>query len=466
MIRSIWNYISLGKHIHSFYVNCQSCSPTESDINTFVDDLIPLIKGCGCVCIKFCQWITPILDTLYNERDKHPSWLTTLETFYENCPDHSIEHTLNQYKQDFGSSFSDTYELLNVIGSGSIGQVYKIKHKFTNHIFAMKVLHPHVHYDMWVFKYICQILLKIPYTHNIIYNVLPYDIPVFIDLFEGQLDMVNEANNLSLMTYHYKDTKHIVKIPSLIKCSSNILIMSYEEGETIDDIDISEYEKMKIISLVALFARQNFQYNNFNHGDFHKGNWKVTKDKKLIIYDFGFCWSLPPHMYDIIDLNYKAFEESTNGDLSNINKLICLLLGDTRDTTLNIVSDYTKLNILHSYSNAPIIFKCLCGIAKRLSIKLNPMSMQGIIMNIQTLKYWTKYNLNNVNEQWTTSKNIYRSDYLNYYTICKTYDIFPQLQQMFKDKLNEKQVEVNELFDMLDESKNITDEVRQLLTFT
>ena len=34
------------------------------------------------------------------------------------------------------------------------------------------------------------------------------------------------------------------------------------------------------------------------------------------------------------------------------------------------------------------------------------------------------------------------------------------------DKLNEKQVEVNELFDMLDESKNITDEVRQLLTFS
>ena len=33
-------------------------------------------------------------------------------------------------------------------------------------------------------------------------------------------------------------------------------------------------------------------------------------------------------------------------------------------------------------------------------------------------------------------------------------------------KLNEKQVEVNELFDMLDESKNITDEVRQLLTFS
>jgi hypothetical protein len=171
-------------------------------------------------------------------------------------------------------------------------------------------------------------------------------------------------------------------------------------------------------------------------------------------------------MYDIIDLNYKAFEESTNGDLSNINKLICLLLGDTSDTIFNIVSDYTKLNTLHNYADAGITFKVLCEIAKQLTIKLNPICMQGIIMNIQVLKYCNKYSINNANEQWTTSKNIYRSDYLNYYTICKTYDIFPQLQQMFKDKLNEKQVEVNELFDMLDESKNITDEVRQLLTFT
>jgi len=252
----------------------------------------------------------------------------------------------------------------------------------------------------------------------------------------------------------------------LIKCSTNILLMSNEEGETLDDINISEYEKMKLISLLALFIRQNYQYNNLNHGDIHKGNWKVTKDHKLIIYDLGFCWSIPPHQHDILDISYKAFEESSNEDLSNINNFICLLLDDTSDTTFNLVSDYTHLHFKNNYTGPSILFKVLCEIAKQLTIKLNPISIQCIIMNIQLIKYTTKYNLNNVNEQWTTSKNIYRSDYLNYYTICKTYDIFPQLQQMFKDKLNEKQVEVNELFDMLDESKNITDEVRQLLTFT
>ena len=463
MIRTIWNYTSLAKHIHSFYVNCQSCSPKESDINTFVDDLIPLIKGCGCVCIKFCQWITPILDTLYNERDKHPPWLTTLETFYENCPDHSIEHTLNQYKQDFGSSFSDTYELLNIIGSGSIGQVYKIKHKFTNDIFAMKVLHPNVRYDMRVFKYICQILLKIPYTHNIIYNVLPYDIPAFIDLFEEQLDMINEANNLSLMSYHYKDNQ-LIQIPSLIKCSTNILLMSYEEGETIDDIDISEYEQMKLVNILSLFAKHNFEIINFNHGDVHKGNWKVTHENKLIIYDFGFCFSL--HNLNIAKLVSESFTDSTKDDYSKLIKLFTELLNNSSSTMIDSINTYMQNNLSDTIVDPQFTFIAICNIAKMNHTLINPISIQTILIYLQIYKYLSKYGLNNVNEQWATDKNIYRSDYLNSYSICKTYDIFPEIQQWFKDKLNEKQVDVNELFDMLDESKNITDEVRQLLTFT
>ena len=135
MIWSIWNYISLAKYIHTFYIKVQLYTPTESDITEFIDDLIRLIKDCGCICIKFCQWITPILDTLYNERDAHPPWLSRLETFYENCPHHPIKHTLTQYKQDFGKCFSDTYEFIDIIGSGSIGQVYKIKHIYTNQYF-------------------------------------------------------------------------------------------------------------------------------------------------------------------------------------------------------------------------------------------------------------------------------------------------------------------------------------------
>ena len=66
-------------------------------LDNFVDRIIPLIKQCGCVCIKFAQWITPILDIMYVDKQVQPPWLLKLEQFYENYEDHSIEYTKENY---------------------------------------------------------------------------------------------------------------------------------------------------------------------------------------------------------------------------------------------------------------------------------------------------------------------------------------------------------------------------------
>jgi len=455
----------LCKQINTFYRLYLSKTIEENDINEFVQQIIPCIKQCGCICIKFCQWLTPILDSLYNEIDKEPYWLRTLERLYEDCPDHSLRYTFNQYKEDFGESLDETYDVTDVIGSGSIGQVYKVQHKLSKEYFALKIIHPTVHHDMWFFRLITHLLLMIPYTNNIIYNVLPYDIPQFLDLFEQQLDMVHEANNLSQMKYNYIDNNMII-IPNLIRCSPNIIIMSYEEGVSLDDSIISEYEKMKIIVLLYLVVRYNFEHKHFNHADLHKGNWKITKDKKLVIYDFGYCFKTKNK--DIIKYLASAFidTDNTNGS-ENLELLILELMNDSSKVTQDYVHEYVDKNINKDrvIAEPSIILNHVFSVAKGLNIILIPQLIQAIIVQIQNIKYITKYSINNVNEQWTDGTNIYRNDYLDYYTLCKTLDIFPELQDYFKQTLNEKQVEVNELFDMLDESKNITDKVRHLLKF-
>ena len=66
---------------------------------------------------------------LLNKDRTKPLWLRILEAFYENCDNHSIDYTIEEYETIFHENFNETYEILEIIGSGSIGQVYLIQEK-------------------------------------------------------------------------------------------------------------------------------------------------------------------------------------------------------------------------------------------------------------------------------------------------------------------------------------------------
>lgn len=467
LIKTIYNYIRVCFYINDFYKRSQIKDIQNYDITNFVTQIIPHVKSAGCVCIKFCQWLTPIMDNVYTEQTEATSkrWLHLLEQFYENCGDHSIEHTLKIYKQDFKEDLFTDYEIIDTIGSGSIGQVYKLKDKHTNKYFALKIVHPTCKYDMKIFKSIMRVLLCIPYTRNIIYDILPYDIDEFLRLFEQQLDMVQEANNLCRFKYNYKDNHKIV-IPDLLKCSHNCLVMTYEEGVSMDDVTISEYEKMKLSVLFYLFGRHNFEHANFNHADLHKGNWKITSDNNLLIYDFGYCFSI--NNRNIIDNVANAFiETSEENGSSKFDTIVMDLINDHSKDTHEYIHNYLDKEFYkgHKLQEPSNLLKHLFSIAKHFSIQLHPLSIQTIIIQIQNLKYLIKYSINNFNEKRDTGYHVYRRDYLNYYSIIKTYNIFPELQTYFKKILNEKQVDINGLFDVVDEKSGITNEIKCLLSF-
>ena len=243
LINSLWNYTCLFKKLYANYsslINKNKDEIEDTEINKMVQELIPYIDRCGCVCIKFTQWLTPMLEMVFNPTNKHPYWLRIREKYYENCVDHSLNYTLSLYEREFGHKFNSRYEVIDIIGSGSIGQVYKIKSKETNHFYAMKVFHPNVKYDMWLFKYIVSKLLSYNTILDKINQVLPMNIVEFIDDFEKQTDMYLEANNLLRLSDNYKDNEYI-HIPRLIGFSENILLMTYEEGSSIDDLYISDY---------------------------------------------------------------------------------------------------------------------------------------------------------------------------------------------------------------------------------
>ena len=51
---------------------------------------------------------------------------------------------------------------------------------------------------------------------------------------------------------------------------------------------------------------------------------------------------------------------------------------------------------------------------------------------------------------------VFRERYLNIYTLCKTYNIFPGYSKYIENKLNKKQVSVNNIFDTINfEDENL-----------
>ena len=72
------------------------------------------------------------------------------EDIFDNCPEHSLEYSKNIFLEEFKTSLENIIEIdsLEIIGSGSIGQVYKGILKGLNKQVAIKVKHPNIESDL------------------------------------------------------------------------------------------------------------------------------------------------------------------------------------------------------------------------------------------------------------------------------------------------------------------------------
>ena len=78
--------------------------------------------------IKLIQWGLP----RYQMINGNNHFTKKLEKFYDNCPEHNIIHTENIYKKHFNTSIFNDYDIIGILGCGSIGQVYKVLRKKDN----------------------------------------------------------------------------------------------------------------------------------------------------------------------------------------------------------------------------------------------------------------------------------------------------------------------------------------------
>ena len=378
--------------------------------------LIKNIYKCGVIPIKMIQWSLPYMK-LINIDNKI---IKLFENAYENCPNHDIDHTKQLYKKDFYNDLDKDYEIIDIIGSGSIAQVYKIKSIKTDKLYAMKVQHPNADRNFKLIKFYLKIIFTL-FTFN---RLIPINLNEFLNQFEDQLNFINESNNLIRFGHLYKNN-NLFKIPKLYKFSENIIIMEYIPGKSLEYININSIDYFKHHLNIFVFTNNNLYINDFNHGDLHNYNWKITDDNKIVIYDFGLCWELNnEYIIDVIHTLNEGFYDK-NDDLvyeSFKNYIKC---------SSGIDEKYIK-EYYYSIPNKIVRFKDFSLHLIYFCIKYNQLLDIKILYNIISYQNITLIFMKKWNE---TEDYDYHGIYKEEYNICDYYNILPEYKNHLKMRL-------------------------------
>jgi len=424
------------------------------------DIIIKNINDCRCLAIKFTQWLLPKIELIYDLDPKEDQWFGELEKFYEYNNIHSLEYTKKIYSQDFNEDLEDIYEIQEIIGSGSIGQVYRVKHKTTGELYAIKAVHPNMNGQILFLKYVLFFLMKTPFIKDRIGCLLPFNLYDFISDFNNQTNMVHEGNNCMKFYEFYKEDKLIV-IPRVSKVSKNILIMSYEDGTRFDDLDITEYSKYKCIVLMNSFIKNNQNITNFNHGDIHKGNWKIRVCGNLcylVLYDFGFCWEMPYEDIEMVEFIDNTFIKLDNGDqlTEDIIEISKYLLSDKCSDEV-IRDEMTRVKIK---LDPNVLFKFIITIAQKENIILDSTLLQILICFTQITKYLEKYSLVRSEENYESGYlgyEYYRKRLIDIKSFCESNDILKEYVRYIDKKIKKYDPKINDLFETVEVENKFED---------
>ena len=279
--------VSLFKYswyFYSLYIvikNKDKVKHKEKDIKRLEN----AIYDCGPMGVKLIQFLLMYEEFL-------PKEITCkLDFTLEQCKQHLWSETTELYLKNFNKDIYTDFEIKEddniVIGSGSIGQVYKLYNKELQKYVAVKVRHPNINNEICEFVKIINIVTRIlgkiciiPYV-NIIH--------IFKNNIAIQNDFITEAKNTIQLRNNFTNEHNII-IPEVYTYTDDFIIMSYHEGVPIDKINnkVIKYAVSNDINFIIL---SSIMIYNFLHADLHNGNWKiqVKEDNKynIVIYDCG-----------------------------------------------------------------------------------------------------------------------------------------------------------------------------------
>lgn len=299
MLYDLWN---CGKFIYAIY----NVFRDESANN--ITRVKQCARSCGVVGTKMLQFL------VMNEGFLSTHSRMALSDVYENCDTHSWEHTVATYANELGSNIYDDFIITEnskiPIGSGSIGQVYKLYDKEHSRFVALKVRHPGVdkHVNGFV-RNVRLIIDTIEYFHILPCSVLLRE---FLCNIKNQLDFRIEAANTKELRRKFRNETTVI-IPEIYTFTQNIIVMSYHDGVSFTDIK-DPINQRRLSFHVFTFMLSAFITFDCMHCDLHYGNFKCQLDPcKIVVYDCGIIGKTKR-----LDVNKNIILAALSGDYMNL----------------------------------------------------------------------------------------------------------------------------------------------------
>ncbi len=284
------NYLKCLFRYFQFFLNVYllTCSETETRITNTKRSA----EKCGPLGIKLLQFL--IMRNIFKTK--------RLNIFLENCDIHTFQQTQQLYFKDFEKTIEEDFTELEIIGSGSIGQVYKGYNIALKKYIAIKVKHPDINSQIIDFSKALRLILKLFFNWK-----LKYLISEFINNINTQLDYNLEAANTIKFKKQFEN-EPLIMIPEIYHSTDNFIFMEYIPGQPFEECT---NKKMISMYIQYIFMISVLVYD-FLHGDLHFGNWKVNENR-VVIYDCGIMYQS-----NDLELNKKLMTYIFNGNYKNL----------------------------------------------------------------------------------------------------------------------------------------------------
>lgn len=212
-----------------------------------------------------------------------PEFTRELESLQDNVPAFDYNLVKDKLDMDIFKSFEET-----PFKSASIGQVHRAVLKNGKHV-VVKLKRPGIYDTMKSDTNTVRKILKFFQSIGIdTGNSSDFVLNDSIEYLLGEADYKQEVENAIIFRKALRDVDWI-KIPRVYKkyCTDEMIVMEYVPTEKITEIQNKKVNKKKVCeALVNSYVIQTMDVGLF-HADPHPGNLGVSKNGKLVFYDFG-----------------------------------------------------------------------------------------------------------------------------------------------------------------------------------